>query len=351
MMARLPNYAVPTGEFIQEWMDDKGVTGADMARRLGVSAKHVSELLSGGVALTPAIAVALESVTGVPADHWSRMEALYRADLVRLAAEAELVSQYERVKAFPLKFLRRLGFITAGSDDKPGVVRQFYQFFRVTSMNSLEVTWRHGVAYRRAAAANSNSEALLTWLTVAERDIEFASLAHFDKDALRRLIPVLRAMSCDTPSAYVKSVTSALAGVGVALCLVPEVPGLGIHGATRWINGHPVIQLSLRGKTDDQLWFTLFHEIGHVMLHDARGLFLSGIDSQQEAEADQFAADTLIPPLMADRLPLSRNLTDVRQFAAEIGIAPGVVLGRIQHETGDYGWGHQLKQHFEFSYH
>jgi len=51
--------------------------------------------------------------------------------------------------------------------------------------------------------------------------------------------------------------------------------------------------LSLRGKTDDQLWFTLFHEIGHVLLHDTRSLFLAGSANRNEAEADQFAADAL----------------------------------------------------------
>ena len=349
-MARQPNYAVPTGEFIQEWMNDNGVNAADLARRLDVTPKHVSELVRAKVALTPEVAVGLERVTGVPAEHWSRLEATYRSDLVRLEQEKALADQYDRVKSFPIKYLRDLGFVEADSQDKASVVAEVLRFFRVVSVDALETTWSRGVAYRKTASANPQREALRTWLTAAERGVAFDSLARFDKDALQKLLPALRALSCDEPSTYVGTAIDALADVGVALCFVPEVPGLGIHGATRWIDGHPVIQLSLRGKTDDQLWFTLFHEIGHVLLHDSKSLFLEGSGDDREREADQFAADTLIPPEAAARMPRNRNLDSVREFAAEIGVAPGVVIGRIHRETACYNWGHQLKQHFEFSY-
>ena len=349
-MVGLPNYTVPTGDYVQEWMDNNGVNAADMARRLGVSPKHISELLKAKVALTPEMADRLERVTGVPSAYWNRMEAGYRKDLIRLAAEAGLVKQYPVIRAYEIPYLRRWGFVTAEAYDKPGIVEEVLRFFGVVDVDALEVTWCQGVAFRKTAAANPKKEALLTWLTVAERSVDFASLAPFDKKALRELLPALRAMSCDAPEIYIQAMTKRLAGVGVALCLVPEVPGLGIHGATRWIDGRPIIQLSLRGKTDDQLWFTLFHELGHVLMHDTRSLYLAGSDDEREAEADRFASDTLIPPEVIPRLPHGRNLEAVRQLAAEIGVSPGVVLGRAQRETGDYAWGQQLKKHFQFSY-
>lgn len=127
------------------------------------------------------------------------------------------------------------------------------------------------------------------------------------------------------------------------------MPGLGLYGATRWIAGHPVIQLSLLRKTDDQFWFTLFHELGHVLLHGEKELYLNGNGGSAEDEADRWASDTLIPPDIAERLPRDRNLSAVGAIAAELGIAPSIVLGRIQRETKDYAWGHALKRKFEFA--
>ncbi|MDR3070771.1 MAG: ImmA/IrrE family metallo-endopeptidase [Propionibacteriaceae bacterium] len=349
-MARLPNYAVPTGDFIEEWMDANGINAAEMSRRLGVTRKHVSELLHGKVGLSAEIAVALERVTSVSADHWNRLEATYRDDLVRLESEAILAAQYFEVKDFPLRYLRNLGFVSSEKHDKAGIVAEVLTFFRVNSISALDDTWCQGVAYRKTAMANPKSKDLLTWLTAAERSVNFSELEPFDKDALSALLLSLRALSLGDPDRYIPQLIDSLASVGVVLRLVPEVPGLGIHGATRWLDRHPIVQLSVRGKTDDQLWFTLFHELGHVLLHEDRGLYLTDDEDEAEQEADGFAADTLIPPEKAASLPRSRSLSEVERFAADIGVAPGIVLGRVQRDTGDYKWGHQLKRHFRFVY-
>ncbi|VAW51008.1 Antitoxin HigA / unknown domain [hydrothermal vent metagenome] len=64
-------------------------------------------------------------------------------------------------------------------------------------------------------------------------------------------------------------------------------------GATRWISANKVvIQISLRYKTDDHLWFIFFHEAGHILLHGKKELFLegtNGLDEKKENEANVFA--------------------------------------------------------------
>jgi HTH-type transcriptional regulator/antitoxin HigA len=344
-----PNYAVSTGEFIQEWLDEHGLNAAELSRRLGVSRKHVSELLHGRASLSHELALALENVTGVPARRWNQIEALYREDVARLGADAALVAQHERSKAFPLAYLRKLGLITAPSADKVGTVRQLSAFFGVADLDAWDHTWAgSSVAYRKAAVRSACPEHLATWLTVGERCADVHALAPYDASALKRLLPELRALTL-TPGDAPRRAQQMLAGVGIALCFVPPVPGLGVYGATRWLDGHPVIQLSLLRKTDDQFWFTLFHEIGHVLLHSQHGLYLTGDADTSEDEADTFAADLLIPPNDAEHLPKGRNIALVQEFARQIGVSPGVVLGRVQRMTGDYAWGHRLKITYKFA--
>jgi HTH-type transcriptional regulator/antitoxin HigA len=134
-----------------------------------------------------------------------------------------------------------------------------------------------------------------------------------------------------------------LRAVGVVLCLNPAIPGLRVHGATRWLNGHPVIQLSLLMKSDDQLWFTLFHELGRVLLHGHKELFLFGEPTAAEEQADRYASEVLIPKSARSRLPRRRDIGAVQALAAELGIAPSIVLGQVQRLTADYAWGHSLK--------
>lgn len=101
----------------------------------------------------------------------------------------------------------------------------------------------------------------------------------FDRDRLEQAIPRLRRLTTEEPLPALKRAQKILRESGVVLCLVPPVPGLGIHGATRWLRGPPVMQLSLLRKSDDEWWFTLFNEIGHVLMHGESRLYLNGEDT------------------------------------------------------------------------
>ena len=344
------DYVVSTGDYIVEWMDSEGINAAELSRRLGVTRKHVSELLSGKAPLSHHMALALERVTGVPARVWNMSEAGYRDALARRDAEAALANQYPQAQEFPLTYLRRFGVISAPARDRGATVSQLLSLFGVASLDAFWSTWEEGsVAYRRSAVHRPDAPKLATWLALAEHHRDgVGDVPDYDRGRLEAALPTLRRLTVGDPLPSIKRATQILLDAGVVLCLVPPVPGLGIHGATRWLHGTPVIQLSLLGKTDDPWWFTLFHELGHVLLHGEGSLYLYGEDSDAEAEADAFAADTLIPSEYHDRLPRSRNISAIERLAAELEVAPSIVLGRTQRFTGDYAWGHGLKRKVEW---
>lgn len=344
-MTALPNYAVSPGEHIQEWLEDQGLNAAELARRLNVTPKHVSELLSGKAPLSATLAIGLERVTGIPARLWNSFEAGYREDLARLAEEATLAAQFERAKLFPLAYMRKWKFITAAARDRAGTVRELLPILGIGHLDAFDAAWVHSkVAYRKAALDGDKTYERATWLALGEQHARVDELPDFDREGLESLIADLRALTASTnPVAAIVEAESLLRDVGVALCLIPPIPGFGVHGATRWIAGHPVVQLSVRGKKDDQLWFTLFHELGHVLLHDHKTVFLQGADDRLEVEADAYASRTLVPDEYRDRLPAKRNIAAVRDLAAGLGIAPSIVLGQAQKLTGDFAWGHELK--------
>jgi HTH-type transcriptional regulator/antitoxin HigA len=109
-----------------------------------------------------------------------------------------------------------------------------------------------------------------------------------------------------------------------------------VSGAARWLGNKPVIQLSLYGKTNDRFWFTFFHEAAHVLKHSHKAVFLDeldyGTEDQEEQEANAFAADVLVPKAYQNDLPSLRSKEAVRAFAEQLGIHPGIVVGRLQHD-------------------
>ncbi len=135
------------------------------------------------------------------------------------------------------------------------------------------------------------------------------------------------------------------------LALVPAIPRAWVSGAARWINQRPVIQLSLFGKTNDRFWFTLFHEARHILEHERKLVY---VDNEQDGDindveraADRFAAELLIPSRYLAELSKLRAKDAVRDFAAQIGIHPGIVVGRMQHEKYiERSWMNDLKDTF-----
>lgn len=109
-------------------------------------------------------------------------------------------------------------------------------------------------------------------------------------------------------------------------------------GVARWLTPvKALIQLSLRYGADDHLWFTFFHEVDHVLRLGKSEVRIEGTtgaaDDPDETKADRFARGVLIPPKDAAKLCRLNSPAAIRKFAARIGIAPGIVVGRLQHDN------------------
>ena len=128
---------------------------------------------------------------------------------------------------------------------------------------------------------------------------------------------------------------------GVALVWVKPLPKARVSGAAWWLSPRkPVIALSARHKSDDHLWFSLFHEAAHILFHSKKRVFVDGDkdgENEDEAEANDWAARTSWYPSLLGSVSLPpARIGSARKasscFADEQGIAPGIVVGRLQHE-------------------
>jgi plasmid maintenance system antidote protein VapI len=164
------NYAVPTGDFIREWLEENEFSQADLARAMGVSAKHVSKLLAGA-SLSPDVALKLELVTGIPARIWLQQEATYRADVARLGLEESLASEKELAKEFPVSELRKLGVLSS-TMRRPGVVlMELMAFFGVGSLEGLRTHAQPVPAFRQDQAHPVKPGSVQAWLRLIELEL------------------------------------------------------------------------------------------------------------------------------------------------------------------------------------
>jgi HTH-type transcriptional regulator/antitoxin HigA len=130
---------------------------------------------------------------------------------------------------------------------------------------------------------------------------------------------------------------------GILLVIEPQLPGLILDGAALKANHGPLVALTLRHDRVDSFWFTLFHELAHVILHGASGLevgFFDDLDEPSlekvEEEANEFASAALIPPAQwkISSARISREAAPAEKLASSLGIHPAIVFGRIRRERG-----------------
>jgi HTH-type transcriptional regulator/antitoxin HigA len=332
------DYAVPPGETLRELLDEQGLTQRDLARRADLSPKHVNRLVQGLVPLSADVAQRLERVTGTPARIWNSLEAGYRSDLQRLRSERDLAEDAAWLKELPVKALVEREVLPAEPADKASRVEQMLCFFGVASVDA----WRDvyagmTCAFRQTKAYKVKPGAVATWLRLGEIAAQDVHCQPFDRADLEADLPALRALTCEPPEVFGSKMRQICAAHGVAVIFVDEVPGARASGVTRWLTPtKALIQLSLRYRTDDHLWFTFFHEVAHVLRHQKTQVWIEGTsrpaDEPRETEADRFSRDVLVPSGAVRELAALKTDAAVREFAARIGVAPGIVVGRLQHD-------------------
>jgi len=144
-----------------------------------------------------------------------------------------------------------------------------------------------------------------------------------------------------SPSEFMPELTRMLASCGVALVILKNLKNVPINGVTRWISpDKALIQMSIRGKYADIFWFSLFHEIGHLLLHRKKGVYVDSknetINTEQEKEANKFASDILISETeynnFVEKFKMSRDIDMLKSFSKKNGVFNGIVVGRLQND-------------------
>ena len=339
-----PDYVSPPGETLADVLEDRGMSQAELARRTGLAIKTVNEIIKGKAPITPGTALKLERVLGVPASFWNAREQRYREFLARQAERNSLEAQMKWARQFPVKEMIRRNWLPA-TDDPMEQFEHLLRFFGVASPTQWRAVWDKPMAvhaaFRTARTFENDPYALAAWLRYGEVVARRMTCAPYNKHKFVNALRRIRRMTADLPPDWQERTIRWCAEAGVAVVFTPQLPGTHISGATRWISPRcAVLQVSLRYKTDDQLWFSFFHEAAHILKHGKRRLFLEhtggkDVHRKEEAEADRIAANFLIPPDAYRRFhPAGEHysLAEIEAFAQEIGVSPGIVVGRLQHD-------------------
>jgi HTH-type transcriptional regulator/antitoxin HigA len=358
-----PDWVSPPGDTILDLLEERDWTQQQLADRLGYSLKHVNQLIKAKVPLTEDAAIRLQNVLGASVGFWLTREAQYRERLAVLDAAERQVSMVPWLERFPVKEMMDIGVLAKrrlDAQSKPGLVGELLGFFGVATPDQWESQYGcMELAFRRSREEQADVAAISAWLRLGERHAEKLDGPPYDEARFKAALTQVRGFTCQSPQEFQPRMQQLLHEAGVAFVLVPALPRTHVSGVARWLNPRrPLIQLSLYGKQNDRFWFSFFHEAAHILLHSQqkKSVFLDdpskvGSSSKEEQQANAWARDFLITPQQAQSLvELPKTKSAVISFAQSIGVHPGIVVGRMQHDRLlDVRWLNDLKVSFAFT--
>lgn len=326
------------GDTILETIEYMRMSQVELAERLGKTPSKVHELISGKEAITVSTAIQLERVLGIDAKFWLNRETIYREKLSRIEQEEVLESYVGWLKEQPITQLKQLGYIKRDKPD-PLMVDELLQFYGVVSPNQWESVYIKDFAltdFRRSQVSKTLLGSISAWLRIGELNFLKEDLVTFDKEGFKKALIEIKDIVQSQPEDYASKLKSICSSCGVALIYSHSIANAPISGATRWIGGNPLIQLTDRFKTNDHFWFTFFHEAGHILLHGKKDIFLEELsgfenDLQKENEANNFASNWLLPSSFTKDIQEPINDKEVRRLARVYNTHPAIVVGRLQY--------------------
>jgi addiction module HigA family antidote len=339
-----PDFVTPPGETLLETIETLGITQTDLAQRMGRPEKTVSEIIHTKVEITPETALQLERVLNIPARFWLNLEQNYRAAIARQNERERLQNMPDWLRQVPVAEMAERGWINR-VDDQVEQARIVLNFFGVASPQQWNERWlAPTVNYRQSQAFASDPGAVAAWLRWGEIQAQKRSCLPYQAEAFRFALQQIRNLTTEPSEIFEPELIKLCEQAGVAVVLTPPLAKMRISGVTYWLTPHKaVIQLTLRYKTNDHFWFSFFHEAGHILKHGKREMFWENhadIEPDEallakEEEANAFARDFLIVPTTYRELTTKApyiSKENIRTFANKIGIAPGIVVGRLQHD-------------------
>lgn len=328
-----PDWVAPPGDTIKENLEVLGMTQSELAKRMGMAKENVNEILNGKSTITPETALKFELVLNMSADFILKLENSYRIYL----AEKLIKEKQEKEKAFikniPYKQMIEYGWINE-RNSKENVIQELKQYLGVDSFSNLNKVYAF---YRKSKIINENKYAVIAWLRKGELEAQQMNIPPYSKTKLKHNIKNIIKLTNESFGIIKNELTSELADCGVALSYVPCLKGAPVYGAVKWLKpDKPFITMSLRYKTNDQFWFTLFHEIYHVLNPKKTSVIIddNSNDDDYEKKANKFASKTLIPDKTYRQFVTKGKFdkSDIIMLSQKAGIAPGIVVGRLQYD-------------------
>ena len=334
------------GETLKEVLESNNMTQKELAFRVDITEKHLTNIINGKAPITPEMALKLSKVFSLSSSFWNNLQANYDSELHKIE-EYSKISEKEKqiVKESGYSQLSKFGYVesTRNIEEKVINMRNFWGISSLEKVSDLFTSSNSPIAaFRRSKTCAINPYAMASWLKICEIETDNIDVHGYNLDKLKEKLPLIKQlMFKQDPNIIVKELQQVFSECGIAFSVVRNLTGAPVQGLIKKIDNKIRLCVTLRGAHADIFWFTLFHEIGHLFtlprdnwMVDYREPDKTCGDEKYEKVADAFANNQLISVNDYRRFVVNGNFSrqSILRFAREQNILPCIIVGRLKHD-------------------
>ena len=330
------------GETISDILDDRALTQKELAQRANVSEAFLSDVIHGKKDISKGLAKGLEYALDIPSSFWLNLQANYDAELLEVQEEesiqAEEKDALKHLKGI-IKYLQSKKTLKEDESETQQIL-DLRRHLHVSDLSGLPMLVPNG-AFRMSDTSKTDPYVMGAWLCICkERQSKQELPATFDVAKKDELIQNIKEIMCTVRGDPQKALRALMENHGIDFSIVHNFRGAPVHGyINRKDDGSYQMVLTIRGAFADIFWFSLFHELGHIVNGDLSkpGSFIDTDYSKEnphEKAADQFAKDSLIDPKAYKKF-INKGLFSyaaIENFSKTQMVPQYIVIGRLQKE-------------------
>lgn len=349
----LPAQPIHAGQVLKAELAARNLTQADLSEIIQRPTKTINQIITGKLGITPDTAMQLAQALGISAETWLNLQSRFQLSMLEADKYQDIPLRAALYQNYPIKDMVRRGWITAGKtfEELEAAIKNFFNLETINQTPQFQFCAKQNVAAYQQTISTTN----LAWLfKVRQLAAEQLTTGRFSTAAVEKAIDELSGLLRSAEE--VRHVPRILSACGVRLIFVESLPNSKLDAACFWLdNQKPVIGMTLRYDRIDNFWFTLRHELEHILNGDGKKQAVIDEDigiqtdnlPESERLANKAAADFCVPTAKLDSyiVRVGAYIFSERKITAFAGvneIHPGLVVGQLHNRTGKY---QQLRKH------
>ncbi len=337
-----PYQLVGPGPVIKDKLESKGWTQEDLSDILDMSLKSVNKLIQNKQSITLDTAKSLSEVFDTTPQFWVNLDTKYRLSLKETEEKSPVRAKSELYTYMPINELFKKGWLKKTNiiDELEKQIMKFWNI-KTPQLSFLSIS-NSAINYRKSSAHHHfDHYAARTWQQMAINSISYFKPKKYDIVKLKKAYSNIHTYtnSDNGVELFLKSLNDA----GVVFMLLPHLQKTYIDGAAFMVDDTRVIVYTGRYKRYDNFWFTVAHEIAHILLGHVKNdgdMILDDLYSKdqetdkKEDDANKMANDALLHDKIMEYLNDSLNyLTegDIYSCAEKFDIHPSIIIGALAH--------------------